>query len=163
MANLHATCVRIYGRGVLLLGASGSGKSDLALRLLDEAHHTPEMHPPGAVLVADDRVIVEAAGGMLMARAPHALRGRLEIRGVGIVAVPFVEETQVHLAVGLGTDTDRERIPDFARQTVEVEGVVIPHLVVEAFQASAPAQIRAMLRALASDAFANQIETFTNE
>ena len=77
-ANIHASCVAIGGRGVLLLGKSGVGKSDLALRLIAE----------GARLVADDRTILFAIRGALHAKAPETIKGLLEIRGVGIVAFP---------------------------------------------------------------------------
>ena len=72
--QVHGTCIAIDGAGVLLRGPSGCGKSDLALRLIDG----------GAVLVADDRVSLEARAGDLVASAPDALAGLLEVRGVGI-------------------------------------------------------------------------------
>ena len=70
---VHATCVAIGDRAVLLCGPSGSGKSDLALRLIDG----------GAQLVADDQVVLRAEGGRIVARAPEALAGRMEVRGIG--------------------------------------------------------------------------------
>ena len=76
--NIHASCVAIGGKAVLLLGASASGKSDLALRLIDG----------GAVLVADDRTILRVKNGGLNASAPPSIRGLLEIRAVGIVKLP---------------------------------------------------------------------------
>src|SRR5882757_5718665 len=96
-ANIHASCVALRGRGVLLLGPSGSGKSDLALRLIDE----------GATLVADDRTILFVKDDALHARAPASIRGMLEIRGLGIVALPAraqVKSVKIALVVRLGRE-----------------------------------------------------------
>ena len=149
--ELHATCVSVSGMGVLLLGSSGSGKSDLALRLLD--HGGDEN-----ALVADDRVIVETSDGRLTGRAPHAIRGRLEVRGVGVVYRPYLDETEIELAVSLGEEAG-ERIPDFDQQMFEVSGCRVPCLHLNALEASAPAKVRAMVRAMAEGAFANQVPT----
>ncbi|MHA1114324.1 MAG: HPr kinase/phosphorylase, partial [Alphaproteobacteria bacterium] len=88
MTLVHATCVSLWGAGILLRGPSGSGKSDLALRLIDG----------GAVLVADDQVSLELRDGGLFASPPAATAGKLEVRGVGIVTVPFDEEAPMRLA-----------------------------------------------------------------
>ena len=98
--NIHATCVAINGKGVLILGDSGSGKSDLALRLMDE----------GARLVADDRTELSVERGGLCARAPKSIAGLIEVRGFGIVAQPFASKAFVALAVKL--DTAPERLPE---------------------------------------------------
>jgi HPr kinase/phosphorylase len=91
MLNLHASAVAVADRGVLILGPSGSGKSGLALRLM----------ALGARLVADDRVLLERRGSTLVARAPDALAGLIEARGIGLVRVGSVSETPVTLAVDL--------------------------------------------------------------
>jgi HPr kinase/phosphorylase len=98
--TLHASAVAIGGRGVLLLGPSGSGKSALALSLIGR----------GAALVADDRVVVTRAGGALIARAPARLAGLIEARGFGILRVPSVPEAPLALAVDLGR-ADATRMP----------------------------------------------------
>jgi HPr kinase/phosphorylase len=85
--QIHASCAARDGAGVLLLGPPGSGKSDLALRLLD----------CGFMLVADDRVEVEDG----IARPPPALAGLLEVRGLGILRLPFVHSARLALAVEL--------------------------------------------------------------
>ena len=92
--QLHASCAARGGQGVLLLGPSGSGKSDLLLRLLDR----------GFALVADDRV--EVADGV--ASAPSALAGLIEIRGLGVLKLPHVSCAPVALAVELAAG---ERLP----------------------------------------------------
>src|SRR3546814_15303755 len=82
MLRVHATCIAIDGRGILLRGPSGSGKSDLALRLIDG----------GALLVADDQVILTEADGELTASAPATIAGRMEVRGIGIVDMPHLPQ-----------------------------------------------------------------------
>lgn len=99
MPLCHGTCVDWGGRGVLLLGPSGSGKSDLALRLIDA----------GAVLVADDQTELSEDG---VASAPERLRGLLEVRGVGILRFPYVEKTKIALTVRLAPANKVERLPD---------------------------------------------------
>lgn len=97
--QIHASCAARQGAGVLFLGPSGSGKSELVLRLLDR----------GFVLVADDRV--EVADGE--AWAPRELAGLLEVRGLGIVRRPYLERAQLALAVTLGGAV--ARLPEPAR------------------------------------------------
>jgi HPr kinase/phosphorylase len=88
---LHATCVAVDGRGVLILGPSGSGKSALALRLLSL----------GARLVADDRTEVTVTGGRLVARCPVQIAGLIEARGVGLLRAPAVDQAEVALVATL--------------------------------------------------------------
>jgi serine kinase of HPr protein (carbohydrate metabolism regulator) len=97
--NIHATGVLVGGRGVLIRGSSGAGKSLLALELL--ARHAE------ARLVADDRVDLAPDSGGLLMRAPPALAGRIELRGRGIVARPFVSPAPVHLVIDLIDDLVR--------------------------------------------------------
>ena len=89
MIRLHATCVSVSGIGILIRGAPGSGKSDLALRLIDE----------GADLVSDDYCEITVESGHLMAGAPGTIAGKLEIRGFGIVQLPHIDKMAVGLIV----------------------------------------------------------------
>ena len=132
-ANVHATCVAIGARGVLLLGKSGAGKSDVALQLLDR----------GARLVADDRTILSARKGVLQARAPASIAGLLEIRGVGIVKLPRRARVKIVLAVRLDREGARLPPPQFYRML----GVAVPQILLDARLASTPARIRAGLAA----------------
>jgi len=134
MTQVHATCVEIDGVGVLLRGASGSGKSDLALRLIDG----------GARLVADDRTDLAVEGGRLFASCPAPLAGRIEARGVGIGPVPSQPRAWVRLAVDLVAPEAVERLPEPA--TSLIAGVAIPLLSLAPFEASAPAKLRLAAR-----------------
>jgi HPr kinase/phosphorylase len=97
--QVHASCAARDGAGVLLLGPPGAGKSDMVLRLLDH----------GFVLVADDRV--DIANGS--ARPAAGLAGLLEVRGLGILRVPYLPEARLRLAVTLGSTPGR--LPEPAR------------------------------------------------
>src|SRR6185295_873342 len=87
--TVHASTVALDGRAVLISGPSGSGKSDLALRMLDR----------GFTLVSDDRTILRRLGGKLIASAPDTIKGKLEVRGVGIVEMKTVANVPVALVV----------------------------------------------------------------
>lgn len=104
---LHATCVAVDGRGLLILGPSGSGKSALALRLL----------ALGARLVADDRTEVTLAGGAVHARCPAPIRGLIEARGVGLLRAEALEEVALALVADLG-EVETERLPPERRITI---------------------------------------------
>ncbi|MCW5732066.1 MAG: HPr kinase/phosphatase C-terminal domain-containing protein [Alphaproteobacteria bacterium] len=138
MILVHASCVDLGGAAVILRGPSGAGKSDLALRLIDG----------GGLLVADDQVRLHANGGMLMARAPETIRGQLEVRGVGILAVPSTPVARVALVADLVPAEQVERLPDPA--WTELAGIRLPLLLIAPFEVSAAAKIRfAMAQALA--------------
>lgn len=97
-AILHASCVAVDGRGLLILGRSGAGKSALALRLISL----------GAVLVADDQTDVTRHGDTLVASGPAPIRGLIEARGVGLLRSPPLDSAEVVLVADLGqTETDR--------------------------------------------------------
>lgn len=130
MVTIHGTCVLVSGVGVLLRGASGSGKSDMALRLIDE----------GARLVADDRVVVRAEGGCLIATAPEPLGGLLEVRGVGILPVPSAPSAELGLIVDLVPPDRVERLPQADRDRLLDR--TLPRLSLAPFEASAPAKLR---------------------
>jgi HPr kinase/phosphorylase len=136
--TIHASCVAIGGDGVLLLGPSGAGKSDLALRLIDR----------GAVLVADDRCVLERCGDALLCSPPAALQGKLEVRGIGIIPQPQHAPVAVRLAVRLGDKYDR--MPD--RQIETLAGLTLPAIRLSAFEASAPIKVELALSMLGSDA-----------
>jgi len=158
IANIHASCIilaeagRAFGAardiGVLLVGESGAGKSDLALRLIER----------GAVLVADDRCDLLLDRESIRARAPLALQGMIEIRGVGIVQIPFVAEARIGLAVRLVRAQTIARLPERCHYEPPAalaapRSVWPPEIAVEPFQASAPAKIAAAAAAFATSLF----------
>ncbi|WP_155263316.1 HPr kinase/phosphorylase [Sphingomonas segetis] len=126
--TIHASTVAIDGRAVLITGPSGSGKSDLTLRLLDR----------GFTLVSDDQTIVRRDGDRLVATAPPAIAGKLEVRGIGIVEVERLGDVPVALLVELTSDI--QRLPDDSRER-PILGVGLPLISIDAMTASAPSKV----------------------
>ena len=131
--TIHGTAVALGGRAALLLGPSGSGKSDLALRLIGA----------GWVLVADDRVILSRRSENLVAAPPPTLAGLIEARGLGICRVPFLAEAEVTLAVQLVAAGLVERLPEPAFQTFL--GIFIPLIRLMSFEISAATKVHLAL------------------
>lgn len=131
---IHASCVAIDGRAVLIAGPSGAGKSDLALRLIDA----------GAVLVSDDYTVLTPHEGLLYAAPPATIAGRIEVRGIGIVERPFVRDVAVALWVEAGIPA---RIPE--GMTHVIGGIALPAYTMALLEASAPARIHLMLDRIA--------------
>lgn len=128
IANIHASCVAVENRGLLLLGPSGRGKSDLALRLIDR----------GARLVADDRCDIWFDQGRLWCAPPEVLAGKLEVRGLGILDRPWTAPVPLALAVRLA---DRyERMPP-ADAVERIAGHDLPAVLLSAFEGSAPIKV----------------------
>lgn len=145
-AMLHATCVSVGGRGVLLLGPPGSGKSSLALRLIDQPGTGISGQWREARLVADDQVVVRRDGGRLVAAAPPALTGKLEIRGLGIAVVAAaLPEVTLDLAVRLTPAEDIARMPEAEPVGYEILGVDLPLVLIDPDSAAAPAKVRTAL------------------
>jgi serine kinase of HPr protein (carbohydrate metabolism regulator) len=113
---------------VLIGGPSGSGKSDLALRLIDR----------GFTLVSDDQTVVRRDGDRLIAAAPPTIAGKLEVRGIGIVDMPTASDVPVALLVELTSDI--QRIPDDGQER-PILGVPIPLVSIDAMAASAPSKV----------------------
>lgn len=132
--NRHGTIVTVFGVGVLLRGASGVGKSDLALRLIDR----------GACLVADDQVILERRSKGLLGFAPDKLYGLLEVRGLGVMSLPAIKNVWIKLVVDLVDTGKAPRLPE--RETTVIEGVELPLVYLSAFDMSTPHKIELALR-----------------
>lgn len=129
---LHATTVAKGGRAVIIAGRSGSGKSDLALRLFDR----------GFELVSDDQTMVRKNGNRLLASAPSTIKGKLEVRGIGIVEMATVDDVPVCLIVDLAEAI--ERMPEAGLKRT-ILGVAIPVVGIDAMAASAPAKVEIAL------------------
>jgi serine kinase of HPr protein (carbohydrate metabolism regulator) len=141
--TVHASAVRLGGDGVLVTGRSGSGKSALVLALIDGA-------PESARLIADDRVVVAADGGRLIADAPAALAGLLEIRGQGIVRYPHAAPAAITLVVELRPPGECPRYPAPEEAETIVAGVRLPRLILPEGAADGAVRVRAALRRLAA-------------
>ncbi len=130
----HATCVAIGGQAVLIEGSSGSGKSDLALRLIDR----------GATLISDDYTVIAAREGVLFATPPATIAGKIEVRGVGIVDIPHISGVAIAMIIDLAHPVDR--MPDLDSSQI-ILGQSIPMLALSAFECSAPIKVeRALAR-----------------
>ncbi|MCA3555963.1 HPr kinase/phosphorylase [Aestuariivirga sp.] len=144
-ALIHGTCLAIGDDGVLLVGKPGSGKSDLALRLIDQPGVGLSGMARSALLVADDQVVIRKAKGALIASAPACLKGKLEIRGLGIAELAVAARTRLRLAVRLTPAAEIERLPDLNAARMEVLGIGLPLILLDPRNASAPARLRAAL------------------
>ena len=140
---VHGTCLVIGGCGVLILGPSGSGKSDLALRLIDQPGRGTGTDTMTARLVADDQVVITRRGERLFAAAPPRLAGLIEVRGIGIVTADHAPEAEVAMAVRLADARGIDRLPEEGGSQLVLLGVALPEIAVDAAAASAPARVRA--------------------
>lgn len=131
--TVHATSVALEGRGLLLLGASGAGKSDLALRLIDA----------GAMLISDDYTLAERRNGRLLLRAPETIAGKMEIRHLGLVDMPHARDVPAALAIRL--DEKPERMPEHV-PTILLAGIAVPLVTLNGHEASAPVKVRWAMR-----------------
>jgi len=136
---IHGTAIAMEGRGTLLRGASGAGKSDLALRLIER----------GAQLIADDQVrLSPLEDGSLNATTEPRLAGQLEVRGVGILTVPYVESSPLIAVFDLVDPVDVPRLPETEWAEL-IPGHKIRSFRLAPFEASAPDKVRLILGALA--------------
>jgi HPr kinase/phosphorylase len=130
MQRVHGTCVALGTMGLLITGPSGSGKSDLALRLIER----------GAKLVADDQVEIYEN---LIARAPPTIAGLIEVRGVGVLEILAQDEVRLCAVLAPVREEGLERVP--ARASTILAGAVLPLLRLPYLQASTPLKVRMWL------------------
>ncbi|MEE9139507.1 MAG: HPr kinase/phosphatase C-terminal domain-containing protein [Alphaproteobacteria bacterium] len=136
MIQVHGTTVALDGLAVLLRGEPGSGKSDLALRLIDG----------GARLVADDQTRLELEDGRLIASCPGSIAGLIEVRGVGILPVASLERAPLGLVADLVSEEAVERLPEPA--ACDFLGVAVPLVRLAPYAASAAAKLRLVVSAI---------------
>lgn len=135
--RINGTCVSLDGLGVLLRGPSGSGKSDLALRLIDG----------GARLIADDWTEIAVEAGRAVLSPPPAIAGLIEARGLGVLALGGESRVPLVLVVDLVDPATVERLPEPSR--CEIAGVMVPCVRLAPFEASAAAKVRLAVRVAA--------------
>ncbi len=136
--TLHASCIAIGDHAVLIEGRSGAGKSDLALRLIDR----------GAALVSDDYTVLMRSGRTLVATPPATIAGKIEVRGLGILDMPYRDKVPVALLVELA-DTVERMPPD--PQMRRIAGIDVPVVAINGHDASGPIKVElALKRVLAS-------------
>jgi HPr kinase/phosphorylase len=133
---LHATTIAIDGRAILLRGPSGSGKSDLGLRLIDA----------GGRLVADDRSLLWREDDAIFVRAPETIAGLIEARGIGILRVAAAPTARLALIADLVAPQHIERLPEPSSETIF--GLAIPLVAIAPFEASAVPKLRLALGAI---------------
>ena len=132
--KVHGTCVEVEGLGVLFRGPAGSGKSDLALRLIDG----------GARLIADDYTELSPENATLMARAPDTIRYLLEVRGVGVLKIGGALQAELGVVIDLVTAEQVERRPE--DESIELLGIRVPLFRLAPLEASSPAKVRLVVR-----------------
>ncbi len=137
---VHGTAIAFHDDGILLRGAPGAGKSSLALQLIDTDGFGTGHDPLRAVLIADDQVcITQSASGPSLS-APKVLAGLLEIRGIGIVTVPYRLHARLVMAVDLVSKDIIQRLPDPA--STDIGGQVLPLFRIDAHEPAAAARLR---------------------
>ena len=139
---VHGTCVAFGRRGALLRGSPAAGKSDLALRFLA----LPAEGEARPLLVADDQVFIAAgANGALLASPPPTLAGKIEVRGLGILEVPYLAEAELVLVCDLVGEKEVPRMPPEAWERTALAGIAVPSLKLAPFEASAPLKLKMAL------------------
>ena len=131
----HGSAVAIDGQAVLIFGPSGSGKSDLALRLIDR----------GATLISDDMVGIESTDDYLILSVAPNIAGKIELRGIGICAVDFISSAPLRLVVELTQEVDRMPPDD---QRAAISNYWIPMVKLDPFQPSSVLKVEWALRSV---------------
>lgn len=141
---VHGTCVAHSGRGALLRGAPGSGKSDLALRFISQFGGDAR-RTDGARLVSDDQVLLSRDGDTIVARPPGTIAGQLEVRGVGIIEVSHLERVPLVLIVDLADANDIPRLPANPLPCEHILRAPVPVLKLYPFEVSSPVKLKLVL------------------
>ena len=139
MDLFHGTAVLYRGFGILIRGPSGSGKSDLALRLIDD----------GADLIADDQVIIKSVGEILQLSSPDKISGLIEIRGVGVVRIKYVSGVPLGLILDINPRKKLKRMPIIKKELIG--SISIPVISIDAFESSAVAKIKIFMQCLGNE------------
>jgi HPr kinase/phosphorylase len=153
---VHGTAIAVDGRAVLIRGPSGAGKSDLALRCLAVAAGPFAIVPP--LLVADDQVEIMVRDGTLVVCAPATISGLVEVRGIGIVAMPAAPFSRLVLVADIAKSAGIERLPA-PSQKLEFCGVWVPQIHIDPWEISAPLKLLLALKRAVSPTIATGVAT----
>jgi HPr kinase/phosphorylase len=140
--RLHATCISLDGTAVLIRGGSGSGKSSLALQVLESAGTGLTGELIKVDLVSDDQTELVVRNGLIYASPPHAIAGLLEIRGQMISRLAFVRDVPVVLVVDLKSASRIERLPEASDMVTDILGVTVACVAIDPEHPSAAARLR---------------------
>jgi len=146
----HGTFVKVGTLGVLILGNPGSGKSSLALALIDGGGRGIGKKDITTTLIADDQVCLwyDNTTAQICGRPPKSIAGLLEIRGLGIIHMEYVPQCPVGLVVHLKQEDKIERLPDFPTTCIDVMGQAVPVIEVSDHNTNAAAIVRAGVNVL---------------
>lgn len=136
MVNIHATAVFYQGSGVLIRGPSGSGKSDLAIRLIED----------GANLIADDYVRIDTDVDKILLSAPKNIAGLIEVRGIGVINMESIKDVPLRVIFDLKPTSSINRMPENLNEIIE--GISIPVVEISAFECSVLSKIKIFLRTM---------------
>ena len=139
---VHGTTIAFGSRAILLRGIPGSGKSSLAMMLMESVGNGLGKTLLSAGLVADDQTILTKRSGQVFASAPQSLRGLLEVRGVGIVTVDYAPEAELSLVADLVTTAEISRLPEPTEATTQLLGHVFPRIFLDASLPQSAARLR---------------------
>jgi HPr kinase/phosphorylase len=140
--QLHATTISLNGTAVMIRGASGSGKSDLALQLLESSGTGLTGKAISTVLIADDQTILRREGETILASCPESIAGLLEVRGHDVLQVAAVQNMPLVLVVDLRPFAQIERLPQPEDMLTQILGLVIPSIMIDPIKPSAAARLR---------------------
>lgn len=143
--NFHASCVAFGNRAVLIRGPSGAGKSDLALQLIDAQGFGLGEQTMRATLISDDQSMLLRENSKIIVFPPPAIAGKLEIRGIGIVEIPYQPRAELELVIDLKPHAQIERLPEALSLRTEILGLDFPCYAIDPTSSSAAAKIRALI------------------
>ena len=140
--RLHATTISLNGTAVIIRGASGAGKSDLALQLLESPGTGLTGQLITTVLVADDQTVLRREGETIFSSCPDTIAGLLEVRGHDVLQVEAIQNVPLVLVVDLRPCAQIERLPQPEDMLTEILGITIPNIMIDPTKPSAASRLR---------------------
>lgn len=148
--RLHATTISLNGTAVMIRGASGAGKSDLALQLLESSGTGLTGQTITTTLVADDQTVLRCEGETILVSCPEAIAGLLEIRGHDVLNLEAVQNVPLVLVVDLRPAAHIERLPQPEDMFTQILGISIPNVLIDPSKPSAASRLRVAWASLAT-------------